>query len=1074
MKSLLNSFFVLLICLALGGASYAQSYTLRLKAGDRVPLANVESFIQQPDLQPADYVAGKAYRFVQFFEIPQAAQRAAMEAAGLELLSYVPHHTYVAALSEKLEVSKLADWGVRSVTRIRPTDKLHVTAMTGPHPDWAMEGNQLKVLVKYQENLSPERVDELLASWSASSFFRYDYTQLRGITIDPNQVHQLAAQPFVAYVEVVPPPAEPENNESRTSSRSNVLFVHNNAGRQYDGDSVDVAINDSGIIGPHIDYQGRIITENTSSNSSNHGDHVAGTVGGAGNLNPWHQGAAPGANFHVYSHPTGPVFNSFPGIYNTPQKIRITQTSFSDGCNTGYTSSAQMMDMQIRTLPSLSHVFSAGNSGSSSCGGLGNGWRTITGGNKAAKGPIAVGNMTDNDVIANSSSRGPATDGRIKPDICAIGTDVTSTIDPNTYDTFTGTSMAAPAVSGLLAQLYQAYRARHGGADPQSGLIKAILLNTADDFGDAGPDFTYGWGKANGLKAVRVIEEDRWLDSTITQGGINTHTFTMPAGVSKAKIMVYWTDQEANLMAAPALVNNLDAGILDPMLTPYAPWVLDPGPNPTVASVTAPAGVGNDTLNNMEQIEINNPMAGTYSLNISGTTVTTTNQSYYVVFEYVRDLIDVTYPVGGESFAPGDQIRIRWDDLGTTGVYNVNYTIDNGVTWNTVGTAVGSRRYLDWTVPNGVVSGACRIRVTNGPKADISDASFSIIGIPTNLRIEQVCQGYTRIAWDSVPGASGYDVFMLGNKYMDFQGSTPALNYDVTAANFMQSNWFSVRARGVTNSTIGRRAIAIQSQPGLLNCAPTAPVSNFATPASSCMGNTVTLIDQSTNGPTSWNWSISPATFTFVNATNATSSSPDVVFNATGTYTITLVTTNFAGADTVEKIVNVNFQSPIASFTYSPGGLGYIFINQSVGAFYYDWDFGDGTTSTLENPSHTYATGGTYLVRLEVSSPCGTVSTSQSIRVIGTDVDDLINQWGLSVVPNPSNGQVVLRAERPQAEELSLQVLDLRGQQLREYRLAPQAGAFRKNLDLSKLAAGLYLLRVSNGQQASSLKIVIQ
>lgn len=79
-------------------------------------------------------------------------------------------------------------------------------------------------------------------------------------------------------------------------------------------------------------------------------------------------------------------------------------------------------DKQIFENKDLIHVFSAGNSGNSDCGyGAGAGWGNITGGHKMGKNSIAVGNLNQDGVIENSSSRGPASDGRIKPDICANG-----------------------------------------------------------------------------------------------------------------------------------------------------------------------------------------------------------------------------------------------------------------------------------------------------------------------------------------------------------------------------------------------------------------------------------------------------------------------------------------------------------------------------------------------------------------------------------------------------------------------------------------------------------------------------
>lgn len=1071
MKTLLKFLLPLLLLGSFIDLS-GQSYTLLLKSGPRVPAANIDDFVAQPDIQSDEVIDGKYYRFIQFYNMPAEAQKASLKAMGIELLEYVPQHTFLASLPTSLDVNRLKFQGIRSISPLQAIDKLHESAVTGPYPAWAMQGDKVQVIVKYQQNLSPQLAEELFDEWKAGSFLDYEPNQLKGILVDPGKVRALADKPFVAYVELIPPPDEFENIDSRTTTRGNVLDTDNGAGREYDGTGVNVMIIDGGLIGPHIDFEGRIASENTTSgSSSSHEDHVSGTVGGAGNLDPMNRGNAPGVDFHVYSGTSS--FNSFPLPY-TNQFVRITQTSLGNGCNAGYTSAAQMMDQQLNTHVALNHVFSTGNSGNSGCGNLGTGWRTITGGNKSAKGPIAVGNMTDNDEIAGSSSRGPATDGRIKPDICNIGTDVTSSYPNNTYNTITGTSMAAPGITGLLAQLYHAYRNLNGGADPDGGLMKAILLNTADDFGTPGPDFTYGWGKANGLRAVRVLEDGRYSDSTISQGGINNHVINVPSGVAQMKVMVYWTDAPASLMASPALVNNLDIGVLDPTLNIQQPWNLDAGPNPTVSSVTAPAGTGLDTLNNMEQVVIDNPLNGAYTLGVTGTNVPMGPQKYYIVVEYIRDVLEVTYPVGGESFAPNDQVRIRWDALGNTGSFTLSYTIDNGVNWTNIGTAPAGDRYLDWSVPSNV-SGACRIRVTRGTQADISDANFSIIGIPTNIRITQVCQSSTTIEWDPVTGATQYDVFLLGNKYMDLQGSTAMTTFQINGTNFMQEHWFSVRATVPSGFVVGRRAVAIKSNTGLVNCAAQTPVSSFNTvPATPCSGSTVTLQDQSQNAPSGWQWIITPATHTFVNATSPNSSSPDVQFNALGTYTITLITSNFAGDDTLVKTVDIQYTSPTVDFDFAPGGLNYIFIDKSVGAFFYNWNFGDGNTSTLQNPSHTYATSGTYTITLTVSNPCGQVNASKTISVIGTGVNDLLTDWGMQLLPNPNKGRFSLKAETAPASPLTIDIIDLQGRVVLHKQFRSTGGSFHQNFDLRNEAKGIYFLRVSDGERAGNMKVVVK
>ena len=277
---------------------------------------------------------------------------------------------------------------------------------------------------------------------------------------------------------------------------------------------------------------------------------------------------------------------------------------------------ARDLDEQIRLYPSLIHIFSAGNDGTSDCGyGAGSNWGNVTGGHKQAKNVIATANLNSSSGLATSSSRGPAHDGRIKPDIGAKGSSVYSTIDANDYDTKTGTSMACPGIAGVMGQLYQAYKELNGEVNPPSGLMKGLLLNTADDLGNSGPDFKYGWGEVNALRAVQVLENQDYNEDSISHLGNNTHNISIPSGTEQLKVMVYWHDKEASVSASIALINNLDILLTSPGGTTYQPWVLDHTTNAT--NLNQPATRGVDNRNNMEQVTLDNPTPGNYSLSVS-------------------------------------------------------------------------------------------------------------------------------------------------------------------------------------------------------------------------------------------------------------------------------------------------------------------------------------------------------------------------------------------------------------------------------------------------------------------------
>ncbi|HAT63248.1 MAG TPA: peptidase S8, partial [Flavobacteriaceae bacterium] len=89
-------------------------------------------------------------------------------------------------------------------------------------------------------------------------------------------------------------------------------------------------------------------------------------------------------------------------------------------------------------------------------------------------------------------------------------------------------------------------------------------LNTANDYGNVGPDFKFGWGIVNALRAGILIEEGRYLSDDIIQGDTNTHTINVPSGTTQVRFMLYWSDVPATPGASPALVNDLDLVVTDP------------------------------------------------------------------------------------------------------------------------------------------------------------------------------------------------------------------------------------------------------------------------------------------------------------------------------------------------------------------------------------------------------------------------------------------------------------------------------------------------------------------------------
>lgn len=169
-----------------------------------------------------------------------------------------------------------------------------------------------------------------------------------------------------------------------------------------------------------------------------------------------------------------------------------------------------------------------------------------------------------------------------------------------------------------------------------------------------------------------------------------------------------------------------------------------------------------------------------------------------------------------------------------------------------------------------------------------------------------------------------------------------------------------------------------------------APSANFtANVTSGCSPLTVTFTDQSSGNPTSWNWE-------FSNGTLSSVQNPVVTFAAPGTYSVKLVVQNAAGISEIERIGYITvFESPNASFLANttlgcvPTTIQFSDLSTSPSGniVSWEWDFGDGGTSTAQNPSHTYTNVGFYTIILTVTSNNGckhTYSRGSYIRIVGS------------------------------------------------------------------------------------------
>ena len=226
------------------------------------------------------------------------------------------------------------------------------------------------------------------------------------------------------------------------------------------------------------------------------------------------------------------------------------------------------------------------------------------------------------------SSWGPADDGRIKPDIVANGYQLFSSYSRDGAQDFwavsSGTSMSSPSMSGSLGLLIEHWRQTHPSADDmRSATLKALVIHTADESGDAdGPDYKFGWGLLNTLGAARTITEDVNESLTISEWTRQNGDAAFEIEVStngtddELRVTLCWTDPAgtppADTLDNPAqmLVNDLDLRVESAPDT-FLPWILDP------ADPAAAAATGDNSTDNVEQVVIDNPGVGDFTIRVT-------------------------------------------------------------------------------------------------------------------------------------------------------------------------------------------------------------------------------------------------------------------------------------------------------------------------------------------------------------------------------------------------------------------------------------------------------------------------
>ncbi|GAB4493874.1 MAG: hypothetical protein OHK0019_18770 [Saprospiraceae bacterium] len=528
----------------------------------------------------------------------------------------------------------------------------------------------------------------------------------------------------------------------------NKINVVQSAFPSLNGSSITISVKESRFDTADVDFKNRAKNApNAAQEVTTHANIMASLVGGAGNSNAAGRGVASGAS--IVS--TG-FNNLLPEDEYSASGVSVQNHSYGLDIENYYGAGALAYDKSVEENPALIHVFSAGNKGleTSNSGTYANlpGFANLTGNFKMAKNVLTVGAVDSFGQVAPFSSRGPAYDGRIKPDLVAFGQD--------------GSSGAAALVSGAAAVVQQAFFEKTDSL-PSAALVRAVLLNSADDIAPPGPDFFSGFGNLNLQNAIQTIEKQGFAMDKVNDGNDWLFSLQIPVNTAEVKITLAWDDPSAIPNAPKSLVNDLDLSVIGPDGSEWKPWSLSVFPHPD--SLQMPALRRRDTLNNAEQVTLDFPSPGQYTIQVKGATVRTSVQSFTLAWGWnATESFTWHFPVKNDAAVAGRDVLLRWETTFADTTSVLEYKFSDTDDWQKIDAETDLRKgWYRWPVPDTFAEAQLRMRV--GDKVFESDTF--LISKELRVQIGFECPDSVMLFWNDAAPVASYLLSGLGEKYLE-------------------------------------------------------------------------------------------------------------------------------------------------------------------------------------------------------------------------------------------------------------------------------------------------------------------
>jgi hypothetical protein len=582
-----------------------------------------------PETLRAGYPTADSVYIVQFVTQPLDEFRKEIEARGGTIYTFLANHSYLVKMDPRTKAEVEGLPFVRWVGEYQPAYRLEeylVDRLSNGGGDLAPARYNIMLLERgaAKQDLVGNRINGLggKVELKIPEGFRFE------ATLTAEQLLVVAKMNEVLFIDRWSAP-EPDMDIVRATGGAN--FIETTLG--YTGQGVTAEVMDGNFLDTHNDFQGAPATmfHGTRSGANDHGSSTFGIVFGNGTANPQGRGMIPNAQKVFASYLSlSNRYTHTQELISPPYNAVFQSNSWGDATTTAYTTISAEMD-DILFQKDFVILQSQSNTGSQSS--RPQAW---------AKNIVSIGGVRHSNTPEESDDRwgsgasiGPATDGRIKPDLAHYYDSVfTPTNTSNTaYTQFSGTSAATPIVAGHFGIFFQMWHNgifgnAHGAtvfeSRPHMTTAKAIMINTAHQWNPVGvsADLTrvrQGWGRPDLQNLYNLRDKMFIVNETdlVTNLGSKSYALTVPVGsTTPFKATLDYADPMGNPASAQHRINDLTLKVTSPSNVVYFG---NNGLSGTGQWSTS-GGVAN-TIDTVENVYIQTPEPGTWTVEVLATQI---------------------------------------------------------------------------------------------------------------------------------------------------------------------------------------------------------------------------------------------------------------------------------------------------------------------------------------------------------------------------------------------------------------------------------------------------------------------